>query len=614
MTMSLKSRFRYVVLAVMIVMAAICCDAFAANDNVVITDENVVHTFVPSGDKLGAVRSRFETVYRAERADDEVLATKIFGEHQEILKASAPGVKPYYRSWEPEGMFHTGTRICALNVPLKKGKDTKVTFSMQNNWPQQFTGAILSWPYPVKRATVRIEIPAILASRYAVATRNLAAGMELVKTVDGDGDVCYTLTSSDVPAYKTEDGAPAAVGVAPQLFITGHFESVDSLYGYLHSFAADESKDRDAIDALARSITASCSEPVEKIDTIASWVRNNIRYVAVENGEYALKPMAPGEVLAQRYGDCKGSAGLIKAMLKAVDVDGRLVWLGTRDDVPTQWNELPSLQSGNHQIACAVVSDSIIYVDATIPYAPAGYLPWGIRGREAIVENGDGCIVDTIPEFSRSPDKEVLNASFAIDGDNLVGKMSRRYTGHERMAIANIYYGRDVNARQDFLERLLTSPKKNMAAKDARLKLESFSAPECIVSSENVVDNGAVRRAGNRIYVDLRPIRVAGCEAVDTVERKRGLAAKPAEEYEATITLDIPRDCRVDELPEGRTLDNEWYSAEISYELNDVILVAHARLNIRGVAVPRDSLKKYNEAMKALKRLSQSQIVLKYEE
>lgn len=599
-----------------LLLAAVVCpgaQAYAAEDNVTAKSVNVTYRLIASGDKLSQVRCTNEEIYTASRADDEVVASEFYGEHVEILKASAPGAKPFYTSWEPEGMFHTGSKVCVLKVPLKRGKDAKVTFVTLTTWPEQFCAIPLSWPCDVKEVKVQVFVPAALAGRYSVVPFNFPEGMKLDKTSETNGDVCYTVTASDLPALKHEAGAPELSVSAPQLFVAGHFSGVDSLYTYLKSFTEDNVAPEASVDSLARIVTGHCNSDIEKIDSIAAWVRKNIRYLAIEHGEYALRHMPAADVLARRYGDCKGSANLIKEMLQASGLDGRLVWIGTRGDVPTQWTEMPSLHSGNHQIACAVLSDTIVYIDGTSSFAPDGYLPWAIRGREVIIENGDECIIDTVTQASRYPDTELVEGSFSVDGGNLTGSLSRRYSGNMRSSLALTYFGLDAAARKKLLERVLTYPKKNLAAPEAAFVMEGMSAPECEIVSGCVTDHGAVKVVGDKMYVDLRPIRAMGLDPVDMDKRKQGLAAKPASDYMARIALQIPDGYTLEQLPDPKRIENEWFEAEVKYSADGSRITASASFRPRSVDVPVAKLQEYNSAIKAVNRLSQSQIVLKYE-
>ncbi len=585
--------------------------SYAADDNVTAKSVDITYRLVADGDKLAQVRCNDETVYVASRADDEVVASEFYGEHIEILKASAPRATPYYRSWEPEGMFHTGTKVCVLKVPLKRGKDAKVTFVTLVKWPEQFCSIPLAWPGLVKDVKVQVIVPAVLAERYGVEPYKFPEGMKLDKTVANNGEVCYTVTATDLPAFKSEEDAPESTVAAPHLFVTGHFPDVPSLYGYLKTFTDSDHVPEASVDSLARAVTGNCSTEFQKIDSIAAWVRNNIRYLAIEHGEYALRHMPAADVLARRYGDCKGSANLIKEMLQAVGIDGRLVWVGTRGDVPTHWTQMPSLHSGNHQIACAVLGDSLVYIDGTASYAPDGYIPWGVRGREVIVENGNECIIDTIPEASRYPDTEVLKGNFTVDGSNLVGSMSRRYSGYLRRSLASAYFGLDVAARKKLLERVLTSPKKNLAAPEVSFEIAGMTAPECELTSDSVIDHGAVKVVGDKMYVDLRPIRALGLDPVDMDKRTQGLAARPVSTFTSELTVQIPEGYTVEQLPEAKHVENEWFQALVSYANDGSHIVATASFEPRGEEVPLSKLQEYNNAIKAINRLSQSQIVFK---
>ena len=69
------------------------------------------------------------------------------------------------------------------------------------------------------------------------------------------------------------------------------------------------------IDNLISHITSAQTDSGRIADTFA-WVQSNIRYVAYEEGDAGQRPDTPAEVLRKRYGDCKGSAALMRALLR----------------------------------------------------------------------------------------------------------------------------------------------------------------------------------------------------------------------------------------------------------------------------------------------------------
>ena len=102
------------------------------------------------------------------------------------------------------------------------------------------------------------------------------------------------------------------------------------------------------------------------------------------HGESGQRPDPASEVLRKRFGDCKGSAILTRDMLRAVGIDARLVWIGTRD-IGTDWTDIPNISSGNHMISAVMLpGDSIMFLDGTSTYSTPGNQPYGITGCQAM--------------------------------------------------------------------------------------------------------------------------------------------------------------------------------------------------------------------------------------
>lgn len=586
-------------------------NATHADDNVIAVDETVTYILQADKGELGSVKKTSETTYMATRADDNVVAVEMFGEHISLDKASAPGAKPYYRSWEPEDLFHTGSRICILNVPLTANKQAKVTFASTIKWPEQFCHIYLHSYYFTQESTIKVIIPKVLASRYNVSPYRLPDSMKLEKNTEKNGDVVFTVKTSDRKPIRREPGASSLGIDCPQLIITGQFSNTDELYSYLKGFIDNSGYDDSTVSNLSKRLVADCQTPLDKIDSIASWVRQNIRYVAIENGEYALRPSTASEVLNRKYGDCKGSANLIKALLRQAGIDSRLVWVGTLDEVPTDWESNPSLMSGNHQIACAVLPDTIIYIDGTASWAPDGYIPYNIRGAKVLVENGDNCMLTTVPDDSRGKDGEKLQAHLSVKGNDLVGTLNRTYYGTDRAAIVSTWVSLDVADRLTFLERILTFPKKNLSAENPKLELKSASAAECTLYSDNVVDRQAARKVADKLYVGLQPLRLIGLDAIPMSGRTRGLGHTPTSDYSAEILLDIPEGYTVETLPEPFTVKDEWFDGEISYKADADKIICNANLRTGHDAIPFEDLESYNDIIKSLNKVSNTQLILR---
>lgn len=588
------------------VIAAMPCLA-SDDDNVRIIDERLSYTVQPSG-KVKVVN---QTTYQAIRADDNVVASTMFNEDISIDKASAPGATPRYRSWENDDLFYTGSRICLMKVPLKKGKPAKATFEQTYRSPEQFCKVFLTAPYFTDQSLITVEIPASLADRYRVTPVNLESCMTFDKNTDKNGNIIYSVKATGRQPFKREPNAPSASIDAPQLIITGIFSNVDELYSFFRKYCPQNADATGSVSALCERITSGCATDMQKIDSIASWVRQNIRYVAVEHGEYGIRPEPAADVLSRRYGDCKGSANLIKALLHEAGIDGRLVWIGTAGEVATRWDSVPSLMSGNHQIAAAVLPDTIIYIDGTTTWSPAGYISPSLRGQQALIEDGDNYMLCIVPNEGIHADTDSFAARFTIAGGDLRGMVEHNLGGVFKISLAGAYHMTDPAKRNTLLSRALSYPKKNTDCPDPRLELESPAADRCRIVCDNFTDQGAARPMGDKLIVDLRPIRDRHLATVDLNNRRRGVELPFGYGYASNITLDIPEGYEVESLPERQEFDNPWYSGYIDYSEANGQIICTAKLRTLRTEASLDEAAARNTAIKAINRASESKIILK---
>jgi hypothetical protein len=141
----------------------------------------------------------------------------------------------------------------------------------------------------------------------------------------------------------------------------------------------------DAVRKMAADLTLGAASRMEKIQRAFEFV-SALRYIAIELGVQGFRPRTPGEVLANRYGDCKDKANLLVALLRCMDVDARFVLLerGGATDV-----SFPSWQF-NHAIcfvpkAPGTGQETDLWLDSTDSITPFGFIAPGDYGRDALV-------------------------------------------------------------------------------------------------------------------------------------------------------------------------------------------------------------------------------------
>lgn len=580
-------------------------------DNMVIVDQISVFTIHEKNGAMTDVTEECTTTYTANRVDDTAIEVVMYNSDIVIDKASAPGTKPYYGSWEDEDAFYSGARICGMAIPVKAGKTVKSFYKRTFKKPEQFCNFIIPSSYFKIKSDYIIKVPAALAEKIKVEGFNLAEGMKLTDKKESDGSVMYTLNCVGVKPWHHEYGAPSASMAAPQLVIKGVFDGVGQLYDYFKGFVDKDDLGDAEVRKVASLLKAKCDSPMALVDSTAQWVRRNIRYLAVEHGEYAFRPFSSSEVLAHKAGDCKGSANLIKTLLRLNGLDGRLVWVGTKGDIPFDWDSVPALCSGNHVVAACVLPDTIVYLDGTVSWASPGYVPQSIRSRRVIIEDRDSYILTNVPDVSRSDDSEKLSAEFVISASDLIGKVRMELQGNARSSFMHVYSGRQPKDRNMICAKLLRYPRKNSEVDDISLEFD-YTRPDVLLSG-TVTEKNAVKTVADKMYIDLKPVRCSELETIELKNRKRDYFNYSEFNDVYTYSLEIPEGWVVETVPPELNISNEWYDAYLIYKVSEDgrKIVCSSGVKASDFVVPVDRIQEFNNLVKSIRKASDSQIVLK---
>src|SRR5205807_7644702 len=97
------------------------------------------------------------------------------------------------------------------------------------------------------------------------------------------------------------------------------------------------------------TLTGSLKTPLAKMQALARFMQNEVRYVAIELGIGGLQPHAAPDVFKRRFGDCKDKATLLSAMLKEIGVESYYVIIHSERGGVTSVTP-PHVNNFNHAI------------------------------------------------------------------------------------------------------------------------------------------------------------------------------------------------------------------------------------------------------------------------
>lgn len=508
-------------------------------------------------------------------------------------------------------VFFDDAKAAIITCDLKKvGSTAKTTVSLSFLKPEFFTRVIISEPYNIERATYTFELPVSMESRFTFEPRNMPEGKLAVATERKGDKVLKIFTVTDLPVISRQAGAPSRAVYAPQINIGGYFASTTELYHYLRSYI-DQDPNPDAVKAKALELTAGCTTDAERIDTITRFVHDNIRYVAVEHGDYGHRPDHPSEVLRKLYGDCKGSASLLAAMFQAVGLDGRRAWIGT-SSIRDNWSDNPSVNSGNHMIAAIVLSgDSILFVDGTAYANNPPFTPTGIQGKEAMIENGDGepllALVPLCPAAANTW-KSDFNVDMAPDGSlSAHGRLT--LSGSFRSMIVNLLHYTPPAQQEMKLTKLLIA---EVGGREAKLSEIMTNRDKAIISG-SISDIGKAKSVGSETYVELNPMPDIADYKFDTKDRVAPGEISDNTILDQALTLNIPDGMIATDIPDPVCIDSPWLKADLSCVVSDDGRTLTRRIIFQRdrALIPAADLKTYNSDIARLQRACSASIILK---
>ena len=580
------------------------------DDNIIISNAQETYTIIATKDGLNIdkVKSKIETTYTAQRVDEKIVAGLSYNNFSSIDKASAPGAKPLYIPDYEEGIFYDDTKVCLLYFNIKAGENATAKFEKTYNKAEYFTSIGLSESFYIKQKTVKLVIPQSLANRIKIVEKSFTPNITSSKTIEKKGDVIYTYEITDHKAHKSEVSSPELSTIIPRIYIYGQFSDVQELYNYFKQYTLIPDPEIETVNSLARRITTNCSSNYERIKNITYWIQQNIRYIAVEHGEYGQRPDIASEVLRKRYGDCKGMSNLLKAMLMAVGIDSRLTWIGT-SSIAQRWNEVPNISSGNHMICSVIDGDSILFLDGTTAHLPIGYYSPSIQGQQALIENGDSYILKDVPIQSPNNNCDSIQATFKIERNNLTGEISKKLSGTIKMRFCTVLNSLDASKRQDFISAYLQYPRKNVSLTNTDITGDNITSHHTTLSA-TVTEQDACQHLNDAIYIDLLPIRNSLIDTYDLKDRQYDIQIPHCQSYVCDITIKIPDGFITSYIPDNFELHNEWFSLSIKYETKANTITCKTRLSINNKNVTLEKGTLWNTFARQVKQANSEQITL----
>ncbi len=337
-------------------------------------------------------------------------------------------------------------RLKKLTIPRLEPGDTLayvMTLTHKPFVPGEAYGEMKFTPLPVDGPqTYELDIPA--ESRIRVSLRpDLGATWE---TIPSEPDrLVRKLTLEVPPLVVAATGATEAQQLALQnpdvSYTTFPTWSAVGTWWWKMSQAAVGGDDE--IKKEAERLTQGKTTPAARVEALARFVTQTVRYLNVSFGMGRMRPREAGSVLSSRYGDCKDKVGLLMALGESQGLKIRPALISAkRQDLR---DDAPGPHQFDHVIAVAMLGPTEkdwVWFDVTNNFTSPDLLFTPLRDKRALLirENGEGVLVKT-PAVPGFPRRKLFELNGTLDASGLLKGHVRIADGSDASGSLRAFFG-----------------------------------------------------------------------------------------------------------------------------------------------------------------------------
>ena len=434
------------------------------------------------------------------------------------------------------------------------------------------------------------------------------------------GKFIYRWSLKNSKAIKMEGGNPGFRHFIPHVNVYVKDYTVDNkkvevldntqkLYEYYKFFIKDLNKvDDPDLKALSEEITQGAASDTEKVKKIFYWVKDNIKYIAFENGYEGFIPRQASLVYKRKFGDCKDMSSIISAMAAYAGVSNvSVAWIGTRE-IPYSYEQLSTPAVDNHMIAVYNDKGNYVFLDATDRETRYGIPTAFIQGKEALISNGDTYKIISVPVIT--PENNEVNevVKLRLDKEKLTGTGSVSYNGFSRTNLLSQMGDATNKARFEMVKSIVLKgnnkfnlkeySESNVFDRDKQYKIDfSFD-----------LDNYAVM-VDDDIYISLfmdKMYERLVMEPGRTVAYDFDFLST----HKCIYDLEIPEGYMLKHVPENFSIDNAVMKAETRYTKTAGTVSLAITITVKKILLQEPDFATWNETIKKLKNTYTQTLIL----
>jgi hypothetical protein len=462
---------------------------------------------------------------------------------------------------------------------------------------------------PVLNSELQISFPKDMVIRYRLF--GMDSSKVEVRQESKRRENIFTFRCTDCPAEKRYADAPDQPWYATHVIFyidsykdksgntVRYLSGADDLYRLSYDFVRSiNAAPGPELKHIVDSLSTHAASDREKAMKIYSWVQQQIKYVAFEQGMEGFIPRDANLVCKRRFGDCKDMSSILTLMMRSANIPAYYTWIGTRG-LPYRFSDLPLPLVSNHMICTIRLDGQYIFLDGTDPTCIFGFPSAGIQDKEAMISvNEHEYKILKVPVVDKKENTITDSTWLELTDRGIRGRIKKEYTGYFSMR----FRGRLNYSKQKDLENTI---KEECGRGSNKFRLNSFRVlpagnPDSASLTVNFSLPDYASRIGNEWYLNLNLFKFYEHQEIDYPKRKSPVEYNFKFRKRYVTLLQIPDGYRVDYLPQGKSYHNTVWGFDLQYEQKGRLLILTQEFDNDHLLLEPDQFALWNKVLENL--------------
>lgn len=521
-----------------------------------------------------------------------------------------------------DGIFYDDTRYKKFRfTSLQPGSITEVKFRYVYYDPSYLGGFYFQWGSPHNRVKYTVRV----GKNVKIGYRFFGDSSNIKHSITQDGSfVIHTWEAENLPGMKTYEDAVDERYYEPHLFV--YIDSYNGkngwepLFGntarlYKHDYKYISKLNQGEVDPKLKLVADSIKSVSKNADEIAkgvySWIQQNMKYIAFENGMGGQIPREANDVFIKRYGDCKDFACLITYMMKLADVKSYMCWIGSRS-LPYTYEQLPLGYASNHMIAAYHNGQKWLFLDGTSKHTEFGVPSGFTQGKDGLIAiSADSFVVERVPimhpDYNYSFDSSYI--TLLPNGSMDVNVSVDLYGYNRSNFVEALYYAGTRNA-EERAKGWLKMGNNKCEVKTIKVgNYDNNALPVNLSGKLNIPDYAKIIDQDLYVNLNLRKPYID-----DRIDTSGGRIAPKEFEYlwtaEYVYYFEIPEGYVVKKMPSNWTYKDDMFSANLVYTQENNRIVVRQKNTCNTIIIEQKDFKRWNQLIDQILKTYKDNLVL----